>query len=65
MGYPINTDAVAAGKALVGIKMNIDSIKDVVSLDDNPLNLDPVVTHIKQIITDTITELSSTQNIED
>lgn len=65
MSYRVHDEASKASSALDGIKIDLSSFEDVITLDDKPLNLGPVIDKIKNIVTETTSELNSTENIED
>lgn len=64
MSYPVNTEGTKVGSDIQSTNVNLDSAKDCILLDDKPLDLNAVITKIKNILEETSTELGNTQNID-
>ncbi len=64
MSYAVNSEGTKVGGELTSTSIDLDSGKECVLLDDKPLELDSVIEKIKNILKDTSTELSSTENID-
>jgi len=45
-------------------ELNLDSYLNVVELDGEPLNLENLKKNIEKILTETVTELSNTKDVE-
>ena len=58
--YPVKTNA----DAITIEDVSIDGVEGVILLDDKPLNLENVIKKIKQVITDTKSELDNTKDID-
>ena len=65
MYYPVHDKAADAIKKINDVKVDLSSYEDVITLDDKPLNLKPLVEKIKSLITETTESLNNTSNIED
>ncbi len=64
MAYNVNTEAQKVITTIEGTNINLDSYLNVVELDGKPLNLENLKTKIENILTETVTELNKTENVE-